>query len=186
MKKITAIVLSLVALLSVGNIPAFASSVDGNELNQERCTKNPSRRWHISEETKSSVRKEAKTIREQNPTLSNQKICEIVGKKFSISVSSVKNFILPPEEYENYQKRLKEYRDNNKEKQRKRNKQYYEKNKVKIRAAYKQYYEKNREKQKEYYRQYGKKIKEMEMKQREEWEKKIPTIQMLEKLLKFI
>lgn len=186
MKKITVIILSLIALLSVGSIPAFASSGDGSELNQEQYTKNPSRRWRISEETKNSVRKEFNAIKDQNPTLSNKKICEVVGEKFSISVSSVKNFILSPEEYENYQKRSKQYREDNKEEQRRRNKQYYEKNKVKIRAAYQQYYEKNKEKQKEYYRQYSKKIKEKEIKQREEGEKRIANLRMLEELFKFL
>ncbi len=153
MKKIIATMLSLIIALSVCNISVFAVLENSNELNSEKSTKPASRR-RISEETKNSVREEFKTIKDQNQKYSNSKIYEILSKKYSISTSSVKHFALPPEEYENYQKRAKQYRENNKEKLKISQKIYYEKNQDRFKKYSRQYYEENKEKCHDYSRQY--------------------------------
>lgn len=186
MKKIIATILGLIIAISVFNISVFAVSEDSNELNPEKSTQHVSRR-RISEETKSNIRKEFKTIKDQNPKYSNIKVYKMLSEKFNISASSVKRFVLPPEEYEKYRKHSQQYRENNKEKLKESHKLYYEKNQDRLRKYSRQYYEENKEKCHDYSRQYYiknrdrclensrqtyKKNKEKEIKQREEWERK--------------
>lgn len=125
MKKIVAIVLVLVTLISAGNVSAFALTGNNNELNQEKYASKKSRK-HISEEMRKNVKREFIKIKKQNPEFTKERICEIVSKKFNISVSTVKRCSLRTKDYEHYREYTKQYNEKNKEKRKKYYKQHSE------------------------------------------------------------
>lgn len=168
MKKIIVTILSLITLLSVGSMSAFAVLEDDNV-----CTKSvPKKR--MSEETKNKIREEFTKLKGQRPDLSNSKIYEILSKDFNTSISTAKRYSLQPEDYEGYKEYYRQYYH---KKNKKNLKKYYEENKEK----FKQHYKDNQEKQKEYFKQYYRNNKERAKKEKEEWDKKLNEIQNLKK-----
>ena len=176
MKKIIATALSLITLLLSGSISVFASSENDSELNSEKNIKSMSRRF-ISEEAKNRIREEFAKVKKDNPNFTQKRICEIVGNKINVSVSSVLRY----SKEQSYQK----YLEKSKEKRLETVRLYKEKNKAKIKEYARQYYRNHKEKYREKYRQSYKRNKER-MHIEIEDKKDLDYAQKLEKLFKLL
>lgn len=178
MKKIIATALSLITLLSSGSISVFASSENDCELNTKKSTKSMSRRF-ISEETKVRIREEFAKVKKDNPNFTQKRICEIVGNKINVSISSVLRYN-DEQSYQNYLEKNKEkrletarlYKEKNKEKIKEYAKQYYKNHKEKYKEKCKQSYKKNKEKRQEYKKRYYRENKEKIRKSAKKYYKK--------------
>lgn len=134
MKKIVVMLLSLITLLSLGNISVFAVLKNGDEFDLEKYKKSLSKR-HISEQTKNSAMEAFLEIKKENPSFNDNKICKIISKDFNIPIYSVRHFSMPLKSYDIYQ-------------------DYYGKNKENMNKFRKSYYIGNKEKRKKYCKQH--------------------------------
>ena len=96
MKKVIATILSLLAILSICSVSVFALQEDNNELNQERQIKRKSRTI-ITERKRRELKEAYERIKENEPNLSNQQICERVGQEFEIETNTVRRHVLNKE-----------------------------------------------------------------------------------------
>ena len=162
MKKIIATILSLITVLSLGSMTAFASLENDNEFSAEKCTKRRSKRY-ISEEKKNIIKETFIKVREQNPNFTDTKIYEIIGGTFNVSVTTARHCSC----CDDYKKYYKKYYEKNKEKRREYFKQYYKANKERCNENYRRYYEANKERCKENKKKSARKYYEKRKKQQE-------------------
>ena len=138
MKKVIATILSLLAILSICSVSVFALQEDNNGLNQERQIKRKSRTI-ITERKRRELKEAYERIKENEPNLSNQQICERVGQEFEIGTNTVRRHVLKFEAYRRYQ-------ENNRERIHAQQREYYQANQERIRR----YYQENRARIRQY------------------------------------
>ena len=138
MKKIIATILSIITVLSLCSMSAFAVLENNNELNQERQVRRRPRN-RITEEKRNELKEAFEQIRDQEPNLSNQQICERVGQEFEIGTNTVRRHVLKFEAYRRYQ-------ENNRERIHAQQRDYYQANQERIRR----YYQENRARIRQY------------------------------------